>query len=177
MEFEYPPPFAAGESAIIPLGWPSSSLSSHTMKIAPPSRYAADCRMRGTHWESQASPLLTGSLVGHPDELCMSLQRSGVTKLYRATERLWRSVASSCRGRTWLMQATERESLRLVTSSKKSRGLCLAAYSPSLTSGHSVPSMPSWYAFHEIPACVSSETRWSLFGRWCDAGSASSWIP
>ena len=49
--------------------------------MAPPSRYALDWRMRGIQSASQRSPFVMESVVAHPDELCMSLQRSGVMKL------------------------------------------------------------------------------------------------
>ena len=63
------------------------------------------------------------------------------------------------------MHGAERGSLPEVTSSKNTNGLCFAAYRPRLLSGHSLPSMPSWYVFHEIPAWSSSETKWSRCGR------------
>ena len=63
--------------------------------------------------------------------------------------------------------------MALVTSSKKTIGLCFGAYSPVAVSGQVVPEMSSWYDFHEMPAASSCVTRCCVVLWWFELGSLS----
>src|SRR5207247_10042886 len=97
-----PPPLAKGDNKNMPIGpslnFPLSSASSQMMNKAPPSLSSSDSRIRGTFCLSQVSDrnvLSADSFASQGDTpSCPSSHRFSVVKLYCATLRTSRSVAS-----------------------------------------------------------------------------------